>query len=667
MALRPIDPPTREVFDNIAPWMQVVFYVMMIAAVGVLAFRVFRLVRLYGMGEPGGWVNDPRQWAVRLWTHAIRHKRIGRRTMAGALHVLLFSGFVVLSIGTTVLFIADAGPINFHVGWYYLLYELTMEVFGVVLIVGCGLALYRRIVRRPPHLGHAVHDWFVLSLLIVLSVTGFILEALRLEYSGVDAAYAQWSVIGHVVQILALRSVDIDTSRAMHLGLWWFHAVLVATFFVSLPITRMLHVITTPLHIAIRPEQHLGVLQPISIEQVEETGLVGVSDIAQLNTQQRLGLDACMSCGRCDDVCPALASNKPLSPQSLILDLRRLMRNSGADDTARPELHGQTIAPDTLWACTMCQACVYECPALIGHVDLIANMRRYLVGEGRITGSEATALRQLSAHGNPFGAPASDRFGWADGLDVPTVETNPDFEYLLWIGCAASLDPRAQRIARATVQLLNAADVNYAVLGNAESCTGDPARRLGDEFLFQDMAQRNIATLDHHRVRRIITPCPHCFNTLNNEYPQFDGHYEVQHHSQFLAGLIEAGRLTAPDHEDSITLHDPCYLARANSETHAPRTAIGADHNAFRELARHGDRTSCCGAGGGRMWFEEPADQRVSVNRAAEVVESGAKTLATACPFCANMMADGLAGVDGGGRVTVVDVAEVLVNGRATK
>jgi Fe-S oxidoreductase len=309
---------------------------------------------------------------------------------------------------------------------------------------------------------------------------------------------------------------------------------------------------------------------------------------------------------------------------------------------------------------------VQECPVLIGHVDMISDMRRDLIGEGKLSGPPARTLQQIGNQANPYGRPNAERLAWAEGLDIPTVESNPDFEYLFWVGCAASFDPRAQKIARATAQLLTQAGVNFAVLGREETCTGDPARRIGDEFLFQERAQTNVETLGRRKVEKIVTPCPHCYNTLKNEYPQFGGRYEVQHHSTLLAELIESGRLTneaSANGGEPITLHDPCYLARVNGEVDATRAVLGAaGDEQYREMPRCGKKTFCCGAGGGRMWFDEAPEQRVSNLRAQEAVATGAQTLATACPFCLNMMSDGMAGTAGGENVKVLDVAEVLLS-----
>ncbi len=652
---------TREVFGNIAPWMRVVFFIMIAASIAVLVWQVAARALLWRKGQKGGFERDWRVWSRRLGEYALAQKRVHRKSLGALLHLLLFSGFVVLTIGTTLLAIAYDGPYYFHHGWYYLIYELTMDVFGVAFIIGCLLAMYRRAFRRKPSLGHNRSDWWLLGLLLSLGITGFAVEALRMHYTQVQPPIAYWSTVGWLIDTTLLRGIDVGSAQTMHLAAWWLHAILVALFFAAIPVNRFLHVITGPMNIAARPERPMGALVPLKMEEVERTGRTGVHQLVDLNRQQLLSLDSCMECGRCEDACPATATGKPLSPKAVVIDLRGLMSRGGGD------VHG-TIRDETLWACTMCQACVQECPVLIGHVDLISDMRRDLIGEGKLSGPPAKALQHVGNQSNPYGRHNSERLAWADGLDVPIVESNPDFEYLFWVGCAASFDPRAQKVARATAQLLKEGGVNFAVLGPEESCTGDPARRIGDEFLFQQLAQTNVETLTRRKVKKIVTPCPHCYNTLKNEYPQFGGQYEVQHHSTVLAELVGVGRLSnGASAGDPITLHDPCYLARVNGEVDATRTVVGAARDTqFREMPRCGKKTFCCGAGGGRMWFDEAPSQRVSVLRSQEAIATGARTLATACPFCLNMMTDGMAGTQGGENVKVLDIAELLLSRQAS-
>ena len=441
---------TREVFGNITLWMQVVFFAMIAVSIGVLGWQIFDHFRQWRKGRPGGFERSPRVWLQRLTVYALAQKRVHKKTLGALLHLFLFSGFLVLTIGTTLLGIAHDGPYDFHHGWYYLIYELTMDVFGVVFCLGCILAMYRRAFSRKPSLGHNWRDWWLLGILLALGITGFAVEALRMHYTEVEPWLAHWSTVGWLIDTTFLRGIDIESAKTMHLVTWWLHTILVAGFFATIPVNRFLHVITGPINIAARPERPMGELVPLKMETVEETGLIGVGQIGDFNQQQLLSLDACMECGRCEDVCPATASGKPLSPKFIVTDLRGVMANGG-------ELHGVAINPDTLWSCTMCQACVQECPVLIGHVDLISDMRRYLVGEGKLSGPPARSLQQIGNQGNPYGKPNGERLAWAEGLDIPTVESNPDFEYLFWVGCAASFDPRAQKVARATAQLLKQA------------------------------------------------------------------------------------------------------------------------------------------------------------------------------------------------------------------
>lgn len=649
--------PTREVFGNIASWMQVVFYVLVSIGITVPVWCLWRRSRLWRCGIPKEFEYNWRIWTKRLVTYVLFQKRVHRKSLGGILHVLLFSGFFVLSIGTTLLFIADRGPVHFHRGMYYLFYELTMDIFGVVFCIGCALALLRRTAFRSASLGHNSLDWVLLCLFFVICITGFFLEAFRLQYTNVEPGVARWSVIGWWLE-LAFSGITQPTAQALHLAMWWIHVGFIVSFFAMIPVTRFLHVFTGALNVALRPSRSAGTLAFVNMEDIVETGHIGVSTVNQFTQQQLLSLDACMECGRCQDVCPAYAANKPLSPMSVILNLKNLM----SCESGRA-LHGNTILAETLWSCTMCQACVNECPVLIGHVDIISDLRRNLVGDGQITGPPAQALRRIGNQFNPYGQTQKERVAWAEGLDVPTVISNPEFEFLLWVGCVASFDPRAQKVAQATVQLLKQAGVNFAILGNEEKCAGDAARRIGDEFLFQELAKVNIDTLKGYNVKKIVTPCPHCYNTFKNEYSQLDGSFVVQHHSQLLAELILDGKIKTKNKlREKVTVHDPCYLARVNGDVVAQRTVVkeSIDSNLFYEMPSHGKKTFCCGAGGGRMWFDEIPEQRVSWIRAKEAINTGAKVLATACPFCLNMMSDAIASVKGDDQIRVMDIAELL-------
>jgi Fe-S oxidoreductase len=381
-------------------------------------------------------------------------------------------------------------------------------------------------------------------------------------------------------------------------------------------------------------------------------------------------------------MCPAFEAGKPLSPRNVVQDLVGVMNvrgvggqsavGSGQEEDSGPVLAGGVIGEETLWSCTTCGACADVCPLGVSPMGMITDLRRFLIGDGALRGSPATALQKTDRVGNPFGLPQKDRLAWAAGLDVPLVKDNPDYEVLYWVGCAAAYDRRAQKIARSVVRLLQAADVNFAVLGPEERCTGESARRMGDELLFQQLAEQNVATLGAHRAKRIVAHCPHCVNSLRNDYPQAGGEYEVVHHSQLLSELTAAGKLPALPAESpgggAITYHDPCYLARANGITEEPRAVLaaatgqgsgqGAELLTIIELPRNRRETSCCGGGGGRMWFDDAPSQRVGQGRVEEIVASGAATVAVSCPFCLMMVGDGVAAQQT--TMQVRDIAELL-------
>ena len=679
--------PTRETFGNIPQSSQVIFYCLTVVTMAVFAYGIWRRFKLWRQGVPIGArelvVGNLKQiWAKvrpglrRLWFEGLGQKRVRGRGLPSWAHGLLFAGFMMLFLGTTLLEIDHlssgvSSALHFHQGTYYIIYEFTLDVFGLLFLIGCILFLWRR-TQRPASVGHRATDWYVLGSFIAIGVSGYLLEGLRMAWQQPTGIAAQCSPVGLLIA-QGFSGLSNAAARSAHFGVWWVHAILVFGFIASIPFTRLFHILAGPLNLFFaRPE--LGRMAPMTMEEVEKSERIGVSAVNHFNQQQLLSLDACMECGRCEEACPAFATNKPLSPKKVVQDLKRLMSLSlgprAADSSSPlPSLHAETIPSETLWSCTACSACVGVCPVRIDPVTLITDLRRNLVGEGALSGTAATALRRMQSSANPWGLPAAERANWSEGIGAPTVKDNPNFEVLYWIGCAGSYDRRAQRVARAVVKLLKHANVNFAILGREEKCTGESARRLGDEFLFQELAQANIATLAKYNVHKILAHCPHCLNSLLKDYSQFGGQYEVIHHTQFVSELIKDGRLKVPSSAEAgdtgaVTYHDPCYLARVNGIHEAPRdvlrAALGAGSGPvdFRELLRNREKTFCCGAGGGRMWMEEDPKKRVSTVRAKEALETGAKTVAVGCPFCLTMMTDGVATQTDAAKV--MDVAEIL-------
>jgi Fe-S oxidoreductase/nitrate reductase gamma subunit len=664
-------PLTREIFGNVPRAAQSVFYAVAVVAVGLWLYGVWRRLRLWMRGtQKGAGVNLPMAIG-RLVRDVLFQSRIWGRGPASLAHVLLFSGFFVLTIGTILICVehvlADilgraAGDPVFHKGIYFGVYELVMDTFGVALLTGCIMFLVRRL-RGVGSFARSPVDVAVLLLLTLIGMSGYIVEGLRIIREQTPSPGL--SPVGYLCAV-AFESAGAgrDSAPAIHFALWWAHAVMALGFVALMPYTRMMHSIAGALNLAIR-DHSLGMMEPVSLEEFEATGQIGAANLADFSYRQLVELDACVSCGRCEDSCPAFEAGKPLSPRNVVQDLVAVM-NTGAMDRS---VHGEPIAAETLWSCTTCTACADVCPLGISPMRMITDMRRYLIGEGALHGSPAQSLQKTERAGNPWGMAAGDRLAWAKGLNVRLASEHADFELLYWVGCAAAYDVRVQKVARSFVRLLQAANVNFAVLGTEERCTGESARRMGDELLFQQLAGTNVETLSRRRVRRIVAHCPHCVNSLRNDYPQAGGNYEVVHHSELLAELIEQGRLPRPVHatlnDGTTTYHDPCYLARVGGVTEAPRNVLatsadGSPNSTLVELPRNRRATSCCGAGGGRMWFDDAPDQRVGQGRVREILASGAANVAVSCPFCLIMLGDGLAAQKTAIRVR--DVAEVLAD-----
>jgi Fe-S oxidoreductase/nitrate reductase gamma subunit len=689
--LRPVlastDELTREVFGNHPPASRYAFYALSAVAVAVFAWGLYRRARLWRLGRPAG--DRPAVGAalVYLFRDVLLQRRVLGRGRASLGHVLLFAGFLVLFVGTSLLCVEHGlaavlgrepdDPV-FHKGIYYAIYELTTDAFGLALLAGCAVLAWRRW-RRPPSLGHNAIDWLVLAALAVLGVTGYLVEGLRILWEQTPSPGV--SFVGWLAaRGFAAAGVTAAGAATLHFLVWWFHAVVALAFVTAFPYTRLLHGLAGAVRLAAGPAP-LGVMARLDAEEVERTGVVGVGRIEQFTRRQLLELDACVSCGRCQEACPAHEAGKPLSPRDVVQDLRRhlgavapsLLAGKEAPGGG-PVLAGEVIRAETLWSCTTCSACVDVCPLDVNPLGLITDLRRHLIGEAQLRGSPAAALQKMGRSGNPWGLPPRDRLAWAAGLDVPTVASCPDFEVLYWVGCAAAYDRRVQKVARSVARLLTAAGVRFAVLGPEERCTGEAARRMGDEFLFQALAAGNVETLNRYAVKRgqktIVAHCPHCVNSLKNDYPQMGGDYEVLHHTELLARLAAEGRLplagAAPDkHPGTVTYHDPCYLARVGGITDPPRKLLGltvlpGGGRDMVEMPRHGRQTACCGAGGGRMWFDDKPAERVGMGRVAEAVATGAGTVAVSCPFCLIMLGDGVAARDPA--VQVRDVAELLAD-----
>jgi Fe-S oxidoreductase/nitrate reductase gamma subunit len=651
--------PFRDTFWNVPSWAQIALYVGGALAIAYLVYGLYQLVMLWREGMPEDRLDRIPERLGLVATHALGQVRTLSQAYPGVMHAIMFWGFLALFMGT-VLATIDwdiALPLfgyKLLKGDFYLFYETVLDLFGLFFVVGLGMALWRRFVVRPARIDPTARFAWVLALLLVINVTGFVMEACRLAV--VEPWWAPWSPVGWALgRAFVAIGLGPEALRAIHLATWVFHAAIALVFIAIIPYSYFVHLITTPLNIFFSKLGPRGAIP--EIKNIEEADSLGVSKLEEFSWKRRLDFDACVECGRCQAACPAYMSGTALSPKQIIVKLKRHMHG----ELPGP-IHGELIKADELWACTTCMACVQECPAFIDIVDTIIDLRRYLtLSEGALPSTAPQSLQNIQRAGNPWGLPAGERLAWAQGLDVPVMEPDREVEYLYWVGCSASYDRRNQAIARAVVKILKAAGVSFGVLSE-ERCHAEVGRRLGEEYLYQTVAQENVETIKQYRFRKVITHCPHCFNTIKNEYPQFGGTYEVLHHSQVIETLIEEGRIKPLKPLDaSVAFHDSCYLGRYNGILDAPRNVAKAVPGLrVVELPRNRERGLCCGGGGGHMWMEVKAEKRVNLIRVEEALDAKVNMVATACPFCLAMIDLGRKVKGAEETLAVKDVSELV-------
>lgn len=657
---------TREILWNIGPVTKTAMYLLFVVSLGFLGYGFYQRWVFWQRGQkdkPNGAPQNGRLKNAgiagalkRIWQNVVLQVRIARIPWAWSSHMAVFYGFIVLFIGTVMVAIEHYGIAHFFYGRVYLTASFFLDLFGLAFVLGLVAAMLRRRGATKVKPSSRPIDSAILWLFLLIGATGFIIEAFRIVAQRPDfesVSFVGWWMAAGLEKL----GLSPEAATTSHFVTWWVHMVMVFVFISMIPYTKLMHIFLAPANIARTEPWNSGRLVPVTMEEVEETGRFGVEEMEHFSRDRLLSFDACTHCRRCETACPAFATDKPLSPMRVVLDLAEARQHEGS-------LHGDVISAETLWSCTTCGACVYNCPVMIDQMGTIVDMRRHLVGEGQVLGSAQAALRSIAVHGNPWGLPQAERADWAEGLDVPTFEEQPNPEILLWIGCAGSYDRRNQKVSQAMVKILKAAKVDYAILGKRERCTGDSARRLGDEFTFLECATTNVDTLSQVQFGKIVTACAHCFNTLRNEYPDFGGQYEVQHHTEFIRELIDTGRLPLNEAElkESITFHDPCYLSRHNDGSQPPRdvlNTVSGPQLPIIEPEKHGRTGFCCGAGGGRMWMEEDIDKRVNFERWDQLKETGASTVAVGCPFCMTMMDDASKNDEEAG-IAVKDVAELV-------
>lgn len=646
--------PIRPGFWNVPLWGEIGVYFVGIAAVAVLIWGIVRNWRLHraAVSEP------PVEKGLVAILKSVFYQPKNLETTGGRLHTVLAVGFFLLFLGTALATLDwDIGHYvvgtQFLQGNVYLTYKFVLDMAGVAVLLALFVGACRRY-RKESKAKRDVKFLVAYVSLAVVVLTGFVVEGLRLAVE--QPAWMHFSPVGTLVAKLFIAAgFTAETLRGVHVWLWTFHGLLSLAFIAAIPLTFYAHLYRTPAAVYRRKATTAGTLAKIEdIEEQESFGLVHASDLTE---SQRFALDGCTECGRCDDVCPALRSGAPLSPRDFVAAMRR-----AAADPANPTLPGEAIDKDVIWSCTTCGACTRACPANIPIPELLVGLRRHLALEqGDFPEGLANTFENVSSVGNPWGLDPYDRLEWANGLDVPVAEPGEHYDILYWVGCAASYDRRARKIARSMVKILRASGVKFAVM-QEERCHGEFARRSGEEYLYQTAAQENIENFRQYDFERILAACPHCFNTLKNEYPAFEGGtFNVISHSEWILEMMKAGKLKVKTEGETLAYHDPCFLARLNGIVDAPREVLktlGAD---VRSPEASGEKTFCCGAGGGQMWTDgEKRESPVQVIRLEELRKTGAKRIALACPHCLTMLETARAETKGDD--VLVDIAEIVAD-----
>lgn len=633
-------------------------------SIAFFSYQVQKATRLVLLGAP-----DKRfdSWARRLketLTVWLGQKKVLEDKVAGTMHVLMFWGFLMLS--SDMLDLATANRFSEHILPDFLngIWNGMVELGYTSALLGCFLALNRRVLFTPEKLkGKSQLEGNVILLLIMtICITSYIVEA-------GENPDPTWEMIG------AWVADSFSPSQGTINIAYWAHMVAICTFLFLIPLSKHMHLVMALPNVAFFDTEPMAKMRPLEIDESGsavalddlELETFGASTFTQLTWRSLIDGWACTSCARCQDVCPAYASGKSLNPMQIIHDVRNY-----ANDHSSQLLAGETPAEDIIarfgeeavWACTTCHACVDVCPVNIEHVPKLTDARRHLMME-RMEFDESVedtimplmaTIENLESDSNPYGLPSHERGDWAADLDVKVAEPA---EYIYFAGCAASFDERNKKVARDTISIMKEAGLDVGILGMQEGCSGDAARRAGNEYLFQMLAETNLETFNELGVKKVVASCPHCFHTLGKEYKDYGGEdIEVMHHSQLIAHLQGEGKLPEPKHDGSVTYHDPCYLGRIGGEYDAPRDAIGG---VDVEAERHGRGSFCCGAGGAQMWMEESVPEgndRVNIIRAKELAETGADTVAVGCPFCSTMVTDGLSAIDS--NIEVKDIAELV-------
>lgn len=675
---------TRSIMWNID--YAFVMYIMFLIALTVFAYGVYLRAASWLKGKSD---NDRlSQWFHRfvlLFRELATQKKVRASIFPALFHSFIFYAFVVLVITTAVVALDYDLGTKFFKGAVYSVLTLGAEIAGVLILLGTGMAFYRRYIIKPATLNRTPSDAFALSLLALLVLTGFIVEGLRMAAS-TDRWY-YLSPVGYVFS-LGFATLPQSTLIGTHKAIWWAHTVIAMTWIATIPYTKFSHILTLPLNVYFRKLRPRGELKRDDVEAMMndpdldyDSLTIGLQKPEDFTWKQRLDFDACIECGRCEEVCPAVKAGSDFSPKIFIAKCRELASGTingcdGENDSVEPKTNeegaqdrditivGDGLGEEFIWRCRTCMACMAVCPACIDHVDTMIDIRRNeLLIQGRIPQDAKYALKLLETNGNPFG-PQSDRVSWIEKLDIPIIEPGGYCEVLYWVGCCTTFDPTNQRIAQDICSLLDLCGIDYGMMGKDERCCGDPARLMGEERMFQEIAKKQIAQISARRFKILLTNCPHCYNVLKNEYKQLGGDYNVLHHSELLHEMVWNGTLE-PKYglARKAVFHDPCYLGRYQRIYDSPREVIKTVPGCrLSEMKYNRGQSFCCGGGGGHFWMDLKERKRINNLRIEQVERAGADTVITACAYCKKMLDDGLKIKDLDDKVEIIDVATLLLD-----
>ncbi len=652
---------SREIYWNVGHGVTTLLpmYLLTFASIAVLVSAFMKRIKVYKQGQSVDRLDQRPLRIGNMVRNMLLQSKVLRVKGPGLAHGLFFWGFFLLFIGTCLIVVqADFTDLLFGVkflkGNFYLLFSIVLDIAGLVAIVMLGGLLVRRYIVRPEGLETVKDDAIMHGLLLAILISGFVIEGARMAVTEMGTPLAIWSPVG-LMFAKGMAGMSESSLRSLHSLTWWFHLLLVMGFIVAIPFTKFRHIFTTSLNYLFADLGPTGKLVSLDMED-EEAESFGAAAITDLTWKDIFDTDACTQCKRCQDRCPAHTTDKPLSPMKIVNQL-------GAVAFDRPETNLiEACDKDAIWSCTTCLACQETCPATIEHVKKIVDMRRNLVlMEGEFPGEEVmAAMEQTEVNGNPLGLGYASRGDWAEEMGIKPLSEDPDVDILYFVGCYASFDKRNIKIAKAFVQLCQAAGIKVGILGKEEKCCGEPMRKMGNEYLYQSLATENIELIKGYEVKKVVTSCPHCFNTLAKDYRDLGFEIEVESYTVFLQQLLESGKLTLKDEALNCTYHDSCYLGRHNGLYDAPRALIKAAGGQIVEMDKNRAEAFCCSAGGGRIMAEEKLGDRINIKRVEMAVATGAPTLLSNCPFCLTMFEDGIKGANVEDKLNTKDIVEVL-------